>query len=103
MLAGTGRPRSPGDLPLTQKCNAPANGIYSNIVLRNITIIDPLESPGVIIGSATQPIQNLVFEDVVVVNPPTDGWWGSSYYYCKGVGSATATGTTWPIPPCFQP
>jgi hypothetical protein len=44
---------------------------------------------------------NVVFDDVVVENPPIDGPWGDSYYKCENVLGGVATGATWPVPPCF--
>eukprot|EP00584_Thalassiosira_punctigera_P006401 CAMPEP_0172531294 /NCGR_PEP_ID=MMETSP1067-20121228/4762_1 /TAXON_ID=265564 ORGANISM="Thalassiosira punctigera, Strain Tpunct2005C2" /NCGR_SAMPLE_ID=MMETSP1067 /ASSEMBLY_ACC=CAM_ASM_000444 /LENGTH=563 /DNA_ID=CAMNT_0013315659 /DNA_START=28 /DNA_END=1716 /DNA_ORIENTATION=+ len=39
---------------------------YRNITLRDIHIINPLGSPGVIIGSDLAPIEDIVFDNVVV-------------------------------------
>ena len=59
---------------------------------------DPLFSPGVVLGNATNVMEGIVFEDVVVVHPgivPYD-----KKYLCKhAVG--VAKGTTSPVPSCF--
>jgi hypothetical protein len=43
---------------------------------------------------------NITFDSVVVNNASLSPW-GTKYYYCEGVASGRATGTTWPVPPCF--
>ena len=82
-------------------CDAPA-GLFANLTLRNITIVSPKGSPGVLYGNSSLPIAGLVFDNVVVTDPPADGVWGTDYYYCEGVSQGVATGTTWPVPPCFE-
>lgn len=82
-------------------CDSPA-GLFAHITLRNITIVKPKLSPGVIFGNSTNPIQGLVFDGVRVTDPPSDGAFGKKYYYCKGVSSGIAKGDTWPVPPCFK-
>lgn len=82
-------------------CYLPAAGSYANITLRNITINNPQGSPGVIMANATNPMVNVVFDNVKVNNPGTKPW-GDQYYACKGVKNGIATGDTWPVPPCFQ-
>jgi polygalacturonase len=77
------------------ECHMPANASYVGITLRNITIINPKSSPGVILGSETNPMQNVVFDNVVVKNSP------SNYFVCKNA-NGIAKGTTSPVPSCFQ-
>lgn len=77
------------------ECNMPANASYVNITLRNITVLNPVQSPGVIIGSASNPMQNVVFDNVVVKNGP------GNYYDCKHT-NGIAVGGTYPVPPCFK-
>eukprot|EP00912_Choanoflagellata_sp_UC4_P000071 UC4_evm1s51 len=45
----------------TANCDAP-NGTITNITLRNVTILNPSGSPGVIFGNATRPITNILFD-----------------------------------------
>jgi hypothetical protein len=83
----------------TATCTAPAGGQYANITLRNITINSPKQSPGVIFGNASAVISNVVFENVVVTNPPATPW--DKFYFCQNA-NGIATGTTSPVPPCFE-
>jgi hypothetical protein len=72
---------------------------WSNIVLRDIFINSPNGSPGLLMGNASNPMTNVLFDNVVVNNPGTKPF--GTDYYCDGVlGYATAT--TSPLPPCFQ-
>jgi len=48
------------------KCLGSKNSRYRNITLRDINIINPLQSPGVIIGSDSAPVEGIVFDNVVV-------------------------------------
>eukprot|EP00968_Pinguiococcus_pyrenoidosus_P016592 scaffold1610_cov257-Pinguiococcus_pyrenoidosus.AAC.45 len=83
------------------ECRAPVGGSYRNVLLKNITIREPLTSPGVIFANDTNPMRGVVFDDVVVENPGTRPL-GDDFYYCEGVKSGVAKGRTWPIPPCFR-
>jgi polygalacturonase len=87
-------------LPGTQ-CPVPSNMNWSNLIFRNITINSPQISPGVIIGNETNPMQNIVFDGVVVNNPGVFPW-GSKYYMCTDVEGGVAKGGTNPVPPCFN-
>eukprot|EP00656_Telonema_subtile_P003824 TRINITY_DN11733_c0_g1_i3.p1 TRINITY_DN11733_c0_g1~~TRINITY_DN11733_c0_g1_i3.p1 ORF type:complete len:378 (-),score=64.36 TRINITY_DN11733_c0_g1_i3:121-1254(-) len=81
-------------------CNAPSSAQYTNITLRNITINSPKKSAGVILANVSSPMQNIVFDNVVVNNPASKPW-GNDGYYCKNA-NGVATGTTNPVPPCFK-
>ncbi len=81
-------------------CPIPSGITWNNIVLRNITINDPQLSPGVIIGNLSNPMQNVLFDNVLVNNPGSSPW-GDKYYACSGV-EGTAQGNTKPSPPCFK-
>ena len=83
------------DFPFAE-CNMPVNASYIDITLRNVTVIDPVESTGVIIGSTTDPMQNVVFDGVVFKNAP------GNYYVCENVNSGIAAGGTNPVPTCFK-
>jgi hypothetical protein len=39
---------------------------WSDIVLKEITIIDPRHSPGVLMGNSSNPMRGLVFDNVQV-------------------------------------
>ena len=84
------------------KCPAPLPNVrFTNITLRNITINNPKQSPGVVFGSENTPMDNVVFDHVVVTpNSASKRPWKSTYYYCKGVNGVAKGGTT-PVPPCF--
>ncbi|KYR01689.1 hypothetical protein DLAC_01694 [Tieghemostelium lacteum] len=83
------------ELPFA-KCNMPQNASYIDITLRNITVINPTERTGVIMGSETNPMQGVVFDGVVFQNPP------SNYFVCENVQNGQAIGGTYPVPPCFN-
>ena len=86
------------------KCPAPLGNIkWTNITLRNVKIMNPKESPGVIFGNQSVPMKGVVFENVVVM-PMDKGKkpWGDQFYYCKGVSHGLAKGGTNPVPPCFD-
>jgi hypothetical protein len=83
------------------KCFVPPNMDWNNITLRDIFIYSPKTSPGVILGNTTNPMSNIVFDNVVVTNPGSYPW-GNDFYKCDGVANATATGVTSPKPPCFN-
>ncbi|GAM22132.1 hypothetical protein SAMD00019534_053070 [Acytostelium subglobosum LB1] len=86
------------EIPLAE-CNMPNNASYVDITLRNITVINPVKETGVIIGSATNPMTNILFDGVVFQN--SDGP-VASYFACEHVASGLATGGTYPVPSCFQ-
>jgi hypothetical protein len=67
-----------------------------------VTVRSPKLSPGVLLANASAPMVNVLFEDVVVMDPPGDGVWGDDYYLCENVVGGVATGATWPVPPCFE-
>eukprot|EP00038_Savillea_parva_P006047 m.161370 g.161370 ORF g.161370 m.161370 type:complete len:429 (+) comp12066_c0_seq1:139-1425(+) len=73
---------------------------YANITLRNITVNNPKQSPGVLIADASTPMQNIVFDNVVINNPASSPW-GNDFYKCENV-QGIATGGTTPVPPCFK-
>ena len=84
------------------ECMAPAGSTYANITLRNVTVRSPKMSPGVLLANASAPMVDVLFEDVVVTDPPGDGVWGDDYYLCENVVGGVATGATWPVQPCFE-
>ena len=84
----------------TAACPGVAAAI-DGLTLRNITISKPATSPGVIIGNASMPMRNVVFDGVRFEDPPANGAFGSKYFHCEGVEGGIAKGGTWPVPPCF--
>jgi hypothetical protein len=81
-------------------CSMSGYQTWSNIVLRDIFINNPKQSPGVLFGNSTNPMQNVVFDNVVVTNPGSVPW-GDDFFYCEGI-NGVATGATNPVPPCFK-
>ncbi|CAF3503781.1 unnamed protein product [Rotaria sp. Silwood1] len=81
-------------------CPIPIGITWNNIVLRNITVNGPHLSPGVILGNTSNPMLNVLFDNVLVTKP---GFlpWGNRYYACEGV-EGIAQGNTQPPPPCFK-
>jgi polygalacturonase len=88
--------------PLTKHSECIMSGYqtWTNITLRNITINNPEQSPGVLMGNSTNPIHNLIFEDIIVNNPGSEPW-GSNYYCTEGGIEGYSSGSTTPIPDCF--
>jgi len=84
-----------------EKCPVPSQITWANITLRNVTINDPRQSPGVILGNATNPMKGIVFDGVVVNNPGMRPW-GDQFYACDAVEDGKAIGGTTPMPPCFN-
>ena len=84
------------------KCPAPLSTVtWTNITLRNINILNPKESPGVIYGNETSPMVNVTFDNVVCTpKDDTKKPWKKKFYFCQGV-RGVAIGDTDPIPPCF--
>ena len=82
-----------------EKCPVPSQVTWQNIKLVNVTVNNPRQSPGVILGNITNPMMNVTFVNVVVNNPGKRPW-GSDFYCCDGV-NGTAIGDTNPKPPCF--
>merc|ERR1719203_50282 len=70
------------------KCPVPPEITFANITLRNITINNPRESPGVILGNSTNPMRNILFDGVFVSDPKKKPF--EDYYACDGVLNATA-------------
>ena len=85
--------------PLAE-CPVPYEITWANITLRNVTVNKPRESPGVILGNATNPMKNILFDGVVVNDPKNRPF--EKYYACDGVVNGTAIGGTQPVPPCFN-
>jgi len=58
------------DYPIVSKsCPTQGCSTFENITLRNILIDDPLLSPGVIMGNASNPMKNILFDNVTMKVP----------------------------------
>ncbi|EOD25134.1 hypothetical protein EMIHUDRAFT_206255 [Emiliania huxleyi CCMP1516] len=81
-------------------CHAPAGGQYSNITLRDITVLRPKQSAGVLLADEAAAMRGVRFDNVVVHEPAARPF-GDEQYYCRHV-HGVATGATSPVPPCFE-
>jgi polygalacturonase len=57
-------------------CPVPAEITWSDITLRNVTVITSSLSPGVLIGNETNPMQNIVFDNVRAIDCGVIPWFG---------------------------
>jgi hypothetical protein len=71
---------------------------WSNIVLRDIFINNPDNSPGLLMGNSSNPMRNVIFDNVVVTSPGQQPF--GPNYYCDGV-LGKSLGHTYPTPSCF--
>lgn len=90
------------DYPLSPHCPTQGCVDFRNITLRHITIIDPVLSPGVMLGNASNPM-DVIFDGVVtkwsegVVPPIPYG----KHYHCEHTHMTLAPNSTnSPIPNC---
>ncbi|RYH29912.1 hypothetical protein EON65_06860 [archaeon] len=81
-------------------CSMSGTQTWENIVLKDIFINAPEHSPGVLFGNATNPMRNVIFDNVVVTNAG-DKPWGDDFYFCDGIHGVARGGTS-PVPPCFK-
>jgi polygalacturonase len=89
--------------PLTSQCPTQGCVSFANITLRRVRIVDPLLSPGLILGNATNPMSNLLLDNVTVEfsrDRPLRGSlpWGREFR-CKHAGVRSVGGTS-PVPSC---
>ena len=83
--------------PLDDRCPTQGCSTFTNIVLRNIKITNPVLSPGVILGNSTNPMKNIVLDGVVVENPGTFPY--EKNYLCE-YADVQVSGATTPVPSC---
>jgi hypothetical protein len=50
-------------------------------------------------GNSSNPMKNIIFENVIVTNPGYKPW-GNEFYLCESIEGISA-GLTDPVPPCF--
>merc|ERR1712224_496681 len=88
--------------PFPDACPTQGCVTFSDILLRNVRIVQPLLSPGVILGNASNPMINVTFDDVVVDfgARPLEGRfpWGRKYQ-CEHA-NVRSLGATQPVPQC---
>ena len=89
--------------PIQKHCPTQGCVTFTNITLRNIHIIEPLLSPGVLLGNATNPMRGVVFDNVTVdMTGPVSGVWPyKRQYQCENIFGVADGGTT-PQPSCFK-
>ena len=67
---------------------------FDNIIFRDINITNPAQSPGVIVGNKTNPVKNVLFENVNVHYTHSNGSnpepFGNAYY-CVGAENIFST------------
>jgi hypothetical protein len=73
-----------------------------NLILMFVTVINPKNFIGNLLGNDTNPIQGLVFDNVVVKDQT---WWnrlrfGDNFKKCEGVDGRIVNGAS-PVPSCF--
>jgi len=78
--------------PLVENCPTQACVSFTNITLRRINIVNPVLSPGVILGNASNPMTGIIFDDVKVQRPGTLPF--TSGYKCEHAYGNTTEGTS---------
>ena len=84
--------------PINKNCPTQSCVSFTNITLRRIDIINPLLSPGVILGNASAPMQGIVLDTVNVRNPGSLPFYGE--YKCEHANVAATNSS--PKPLCFE-
>ena len=83
--------KCPLDYPITKTCPTQGCVKFNNITLRNIYIDSPVLSPGVVLGNESNPMTNVVFDNVVVKG---SGKWPFDHtYQCKHANVQSIGGT----------
>ena len=79
------------------ECSMSAFDTWSNITLKDITISNPLSYPGAFFSNSSNPIENLVLDNVIVTGARED----RSDYLCSGPIGGNVTKSS-PIPACIS-
>ncbi len=85
--------------PIVDSCPTQGCATYDDITLRNVSIIEPWLSGGVILGNTSNPMTNIVFDGVTITRP-------GSYPFGPGYHCESASGWTrnsHPVPDCLTP
>ena len=80
------------------ECRMSGYQTWKNIVLRDIFINNPDNSPGVLISNASNPMRGVVFDNVVVTSPGKKPF--GPNYHCEGM-KIRAIGATSPLASCM--
>eukprot|EP00039_Didymoeca_costata_P013631 m.210786 g.210786 ORF g.210786 m.210786 type:complete len:459 (-) comp15826_c0_seq12:994-2370(-) len=90
------------DYPIQKHCPTQGCVDFRNITLRNIYVHQPLLSPGIILGNATNPMKNILFDNVVVTMSGEAGKWPyKNNYQCEYADVKITNGTS-PAPICSK-
>ncbi len=81
------------------QCNISGCMTWRNIILKDIIIINPEQTPGVLMGNDTNPMNNVIFDNVKVIgNNIGDYPWGVDYF-CEYINGKSINSS--PKPLCF--
>ncbi len=99
----TGQPCSLLWPHMKAECKMSGYQIWRNITLRDITVHHARQSPGVIMGNSSNPIQGLTLENVVFHEMKSNSKPFAEDYYCPkdGVADSHSLGATSPVPLCI--
>eukprot|EP00048_Salpingoeca_helianthica_P021645 m.13509 g.13509 ORF g.13509 m.13509 type:complete len:525 (-) comp6198_c0_seq1:60-1634(-) len=84
--------------PINPHCPTQGCVQFNNILLKNILIIQPLLSPGVILGNSSNPMSGLIFDNVTVTHPSSFPF--GPTYQCEHVDGCTRN--SFPAPACLR-
>ena len=92
------------DYPINKHCPTQGCATFANITLKDVLITDPLLSPGVVLGNATRPMENVVFDNVRVRYDPAKSTLRGRFpfgrkYECESAKVVSVGGTS-PVPKC---
>jgi hypothetical protein len=88
---------------LHAECKVTGHHTWENITLKDIFIDSPRFSPGVLLGNTSNPMRNIIFDNVVVTHTESGESlrpWGDSYLPCEGM-TGISRGRTAPVPTCL--
>jgi hypothetical protein len=85
--------------PINPHCPTQGCVDFRNILLKNIVIISPWLSPGVLLGNSSNPMKGIVFDNVTVHNASAFPF-GPDYRCENVVGCAR---NSFPVPSCLKP
>jgi hypothetical protein len=81
------------------QCNISGCMTWRNIILKDVLIINPEQTPGVLMGNDTNPMNNVIFDNVKVIgNNIGDYPWGVDYF-CEYINGKSINSS--PKPLCF--
>eukprot|EP00941_MAST-03F_sp_MAST-3F-sp1_P000050 g50.t1 len=90
--------KCPLQFPIDDECPTQGCVTFSDITLKNIRIIEPVLSPGAILGNSTNPMKNIIFDNVTVIRSGSLPFEGE--YLCKHAGNIKVSNSN-PMPKCL--